>query len=90
MTFAQLLIHLANFVLPALALAVLMPLAGRWVMGKAGMPWLRRVLCHAVAGILVLVAGLAVQGHDGRMATYAALVLVAATLEWALHRGWRR
>ena len=29
MTFAQLLFHLANLVLPALALAALMPLAGR-------------------------------------------------------------
>ncbi len=89
MTFAQLLFHLANFVLPALALAVLMPLAGRWVMGKAGVSWPRRVLCHAAVGSLVLLAGLMIQGHDSRMATYAALVLVAATLEWVLHRGWR-
>jgi len=36
MTFAQLLFHLANFVLPALAMAVFMPLAGRWVMGAPG------------------------------------------------------
>ena len=89
MTFAQLLFHLANLVLPALALAALMPLAGRWVMGKAGVSWPRRVLCHAAIGSLVLLAGLLIQGHDGRMATYAALVLVAATLEWVLHRGWR-
>ena len=89
MTFAQLLFHLANLVLPALALAVLMPLAGRWVMGKAGVSWPRRAFCHAAVGSLVLLAGLMIQGHDSRMATYAALVLVAATLEWVLHRGWR-
>ncbi len=89
MTFAQSLFHLANFVLPALALAVLMPLAGRWVMGRAGVAWWRRVFWHAVVGSLVLLAGLLLQGHDGRMATYAALVLVAASLEWLLHRGWR-
>jgi hypothetical protein len=47
------------------------------------------VLCHAAAGAAVLVLGLLLQGQDGRMATYAALVLVSATLEWALHRGWR-
>ena len=29
-------------------------------------------------------AGLAVTGHDGRMATYGALVVVAATLQWWL------
>jgi hypothetical protein len=32
----------------------------------------------------VLVAGLVMTGNDGKMATYAALVLVCATLEWAL------
>ena len=90
MNLSQLLLHLAHFGLPALFMAVLMPLAGRWVMGTATLPWWRRVLWHLVAGMGVLVAGLLLQGHDGRMATYAALVLVAATLEWALHRGWRR
>ena len=89
MTFAQLLFHLVNFVLPALGLAVFMPLAGRWVMGPGGVAWPRRMLCHVVAGTAVLTVGLLVQGHDGRMATYVALVLVAATLEWAMHRGWR-
>ena len=55
----------------------------------AGVAWWRRVFWHAVVGSLVLLAGLVLQGHDGRMATYAALVLVAASLEWLLHRGWR-
>lgn len=90
MTFAQLLFHLVNFVLPALAMAVFMPLAGRWAMGTAAVGWQRRVLCHAVAGTAVLSVGLLVQGHDGRMSTYAALVLVSATLEWVLQRGLRR
>ena len=90
MTFAQLLFHLANFVLPALAMAAFMPLAGHWVMGRAATRWPQRLLCHVAAGVAVLVLGLMLQGQDGRMATYAALVGVAATLEWALHRGWRR
>ena len=90
MTFAQLLSHLINFVLPALVMALAMPLAGRWVMGSAGVAWPRRALAHALAGVLVLVSGLWLWAEDGRMATYGALVLVAATLEWALHRGWRR
>ena len=90
MTFAQLVFHLVNFVLPALAMAVFMPLAGRWVMGSSGLSWPLRMACHALAGVGVLVTGLVVQGHDGRMATYGALVLVSATLEWLLHRGWRR
>ena len=90
MTLWQLLWHLLNFVLPALAMAVFMPLAGRWVMGRGGWPWGRRMGVHAAAGMLVLVLGLVLQGHDGRMSTYLVLMLVAATAEWAMHRGWQR
>ena len=89
MTFAQLLYHLVNFVLPALALAVLMPLAGRWVMGVSATAWPRRLLLHALLCVAVLVLGVLIQGSDGQMATYAVLVVASATLEWALHRGWR-
>ena len=49
-----------------------------------------RVIVHAVSGVLVLVAGLWLHGQDGKMSTYIALVLVAATLEWLMHRGWAR
>ena len=89
MTVAQAVFHLFGFILPALAMALLMPLAGRWIMGRGGMPWLRRMVLHAGCGVLVLVLGLLVQGQDGQMATYAALVLVAGSLEWVFHRGWR-
>jgi hypothetical protein len=88
MTLWQLVLHLFNFVLPAMAMAVLMPGAGRWVMGPGGLPWLRRMAVHALAGLLVLVAGLVLQGQDGKISTYAALVVVAASAEWAMHRGW--
>jgi hypothetical protein len=47
------------------------------------------MVIHALAGTVVLVSGLWVHGHDGKMSTYGILVLVAATLEWAMHRGWR-
>jgi hypothetical protein len=90
MTFAQAVFHFFGFILPALALAVLMPLAGRWVMGAGAMYWPRRVFWHLLTGVLVLVAGLVLQGQDGEMSTYAVLIGVAGTLEWALHRGWRR
>ncbi len=88
MTVWLLTLHLLNFVLPALAMAVFMPFAGRWVMGPRRHRLGQHMLWHALAGVLVLIAGLLLQGHDGTMATYGALVLVAAVLEWALHRGW--
>ncbi len=90
MGFAQLVFHLGNFILPALGMALLMPLAGRWVMGPGAMAWHRRALWHALLGTAVLVLGLLWQGQDGAMATYGALVLGAASLEWGLHRPWRR
>jgi hypothetical protein len=90
MTVWLLTLHLFNFVLPALAMAALMPWAGRWVMGSDAWPLPRRMAVHAVAGVLVLTAGLVLHGHDGKMSTYLVLVLVAATAEWAMHRGWSR
>lgn len=90
MTLWQLLLHLFSFVLPALVMATFMPLAGLWVMGPAAQPVRRRMAVHAVGGVLVLAGGLWLHGQDGKMSTYIALVLVAATLEWLLHRGWAR
>lgn len=90
MTLGLLLLHLGGFVMPALAMALFMPWAGRWVMGPSAPPMRRRMLVHAVSGLLVLVAGLWLHGQDGKMSTYMALVLVAATLEWVMHRGWAR
>ncbi|MEY2769802.1 MAG: hypothetical protein RIQ38_221 [Pseudomonadota bacterium] len=81
--------HLLNFVLPALAMALLMPLAGRWVMGAWPRRWPRHVLAHLALGVLVLTLGLVLSGEDGRMLTYTVLALAAGTLEWALHRAWR-
>jgi hypothetical protein len=88
MTFWQLVLHLFNFVLPALAMAMFMPLAGRWVMGSAGTRLRRRIGVHALSGLLVLVVGLWLQVQDGKMSTYIALVLVAACAEWVMHKGW--
>lgn len=88
MTFWQLALHLFNFLLPALAMALFMPLAGRWVMGPSRSSLRRRMGVHALSGGGVLVAGLWLHGQDGKMSTYIALVLAAATTEWLLQRGW--
>ena len=90
MTVWQLTLHLFNFVLPALFMALLMPWAGRWVIGAGGWPLKRRMGVHALLGFSVLVAGLVVHGNDGKMSTYLALVLVSATGEWLMQRGWKR
>ena len=88
MTFWQLAVHLFNFALPALAMALFMPLAGRWVMGPGRTGLRRRMAVQALSGLVVLAGGLLHHGQDGKMSTYIALVLVAATTEWLMQRGW--
>jgi hypothetical protein len=52
--------------------------------------WWKQILVQFFLGLGTLVAGLVLTGHDGKMWTYTALVLVAGTCQWALSRGWRR
>ena len=92
MTFLALLNHLLNFALPALAVALVLALAARLFMKRgAGAPGLAtQVAITFAAGTVVLLAGLALTGRDGRIGTYAALVAVSGTVQWWLMPGWRR
>jgi hypothetical protein len=77
--------HLLDFFLPALWVAALAAAAAKgllWRRELAGIPWQRLVLWPALAGAAVLIAGLVITGHDGRMATYAVMVLAAAVALW--------
>ena len=80
----SLLIHLANFMLPALAVGFLLALLAPWFSGKR--PVARAIAVqgalNTVAGLATLVGGLLVFGNDGKMATYAALVLAVGTAQW--------
>ncbi len=81
-----LILHLGNFALPAFALAVLLAPA---VVGWRGLVrsrlWRVGALL-ALAGLAVLVLGLVWSGRDGRIATYAALVLIDGSLACWLSR----
>lgn len=83
--------HLLSFAAPALVVALLVALAARLVLPPSARPasWRLAVALNALAGIVVLTAGLWFFGRDGKMATYAALVLVVATVQWAGGRAWR-
>ena len=84
------LIHLLSFAAPALAVAVLVALGARLVMPGARRPgWWASLLANSVTGVLVLAAGLWWFGRDGKMATYAALVVAVATAQWLVGRAWR-
>lgn len=79
--------HVVNFVLPALVVAgLLAPCVVGWRGLRLTGPQGRR-LWHtwawlSVAGVVVLAAGLVGLGRDGKMLTYAALVLVQGTVAW--------
>lgn len=90
MTASLALIHLANFVLPALGLGAVAAALAKLAWWRALKPvaWWRLALWGSTAALLALVGGLVVTGRDGAMATYAAMVVAcAAALGWA---GWRR
>ena len=76
--------HLLNFVAPALGVAVLASALAKllWRRELAAVPWRRLALWAAGVGVLVLVGGMVVFGRDGKMATYAALVVASALALW--------
>ena len=84
MTFLALLGHLLNFVAPALAVALLLWGAPRLLpKARRGRWTARRELAGLVGlGVAVLLAGLVLWGRDGKMLTYAALVLAQGSLAW--------
>jgi len=81
--------HLINFVAPAFAVGFISALLGRLSMRKAaGTPswWLQGAI-NFIVGVAVLAGGLVYFGRDGKMATYAALVLACASSQWCMVRG---
>jgi len=91
MSALDLLIHLLNFVAPAFFVAILLAVLFRVAMrtrSAAVRLWVQ-IAVNFAAGLVVLVAGLLYFGRDGRIATYAALVVVCGTAQWWLLRGWR-
>ena len=83
--------HLLSFIAPALAVAMVVSLAARLVLPRGAPPmrWWVSFAIDFVAGVVVLGVGLWFFGHDGKMATYAALVLVVATCQWLIGRAWK-
>jgi hypothetical protein len=87
----DLLIHLLNFAAPAFVVALLVASAARVLLSgqSLGGSWWASIAINFIAGLAVCGAGLWHFGVDGKMATYAALVVVVATSQWLLARGWR-
>jgi len=91
MGFFALLNHAINFVAPAAWLALLMPLLSRIFMKKRPVAhtFAAQVAIHFAVGVVTLLIGLALFGRDGKMFTYLAVVLLMATSQWVMLKGWR-
>ena len=95
MTAYLLLDHILNFFAPAAAVALLLVLMSRFfsrfLVSKK--PLAQSIFGQTaiifIVNVLVLAAGLVLLGNDGKMATYAAMVLASAICQWVLWRGWR-
>lgn len=92
MSLLDALLHLFNFAAPALVLALLLPLCSRFFNGKQvpALAWWVQAAINFVVGIAVLLVGLWLWSRDGKMVTYALLVLALASSQWLLSRGWRK
>ena len=76
--------HIANFVLPAVGVGALTAALCKllWRRSLARHAWFTLAWQASAAGLAVLVAGLVITGHDGRMITYAGLVVACALVPW--------
>lgn len=85
--------HLLNFFAPALGVGLLAALfaKGLWWRELKGVAWLRLAAWAVLSSAIALLAGLVLTGRDGRIYTYAAMVLACALgLWWAAFGAGRR
>ncbi len=80
----DLLNHLLNFAAPALAVGLVLAFLAPVFMKNKALARTRstQTAINFVVGVLALLAGLLFFGRDGKMASYAALVLATATSQW--------
>ena len=86
--------HILNFLAPAAFAAVLLVLLAQ-VFGrffKSKVPPAQTIYAQAaiifIVNTAILIAGLVLFKNDGKMATYAAMVLGSAACQWVMWRGW--
>jgi len=81
--------HVLNFFAPAVGMGLVAPLLAKllWRRELASVSWKRLAGWVTAASAAVLFAGLVVFGHDGKMATYGAMVLACALTLWWLGFG---
>ena len=81
--------HLLNFFAPAVGVGLLTSALAKllWRRELKNVRWIRLALWATAGCALVLVAGLIVFGHDGKMATYATMVGTCGLTLWLVGFG---
>ena len=76
--------HIANFFAPAIGVGCIAAGASKllWRRELADVAWWRLVAWASAAMAAVSVAGLVVFEHDGKIATYAAMIVACAVALW--------
>ncbi|MDB5928446.1 MAG: hypothetical protein JWR60_153 [Polaromonas sp.] len=87
--------HLLNLLAPAALMALLLAVFSRLFQKffKPKQPlaqaWYAQAAINFIVGAVVLTAGLALLGRDGKMLTYVLLVLAMALGQWWQLGGWK-
>ena len=88
MGFLDLILHLLNFIAPAVFVALLMVLASPLLMKKRVQVPVRikQFAINFVVCMAALLIGLVALGRDGKMVTYLVLAVCCATSQWWMLR----
>jgi hypothetical protein len=79
MTALDALFHLVNFAMPAVFVGGALALFGRKLKGASSKRSLRRIwFVNSAVGIVAMIAGLILFGFDGKMLSYALLVVASS------------
>ena len=91
MTALGLLIHLFNFLAPAAVVGLLVAWVTPFVLKNARVhhSWLAQAAINFLSSATALLAGLWFFGHDGKIASYAFMVLACASSQWLVAKAWR-
>jgi hypothetical protein len=92
MGFLDIVNHLLNFVAPAAFVALWMVVVLRFIWKKRQFSdaFIKQFAIIFVVNLVVLVIGLWYFERDGKMATYLAMVLASAAVQWVRIRGWKQ
>jgi hypothetical protein len=76
--------HLGGFFAPAVGTGLIAATLAKliWRRALGGVTWRRLVLAAVPSSAVVLMVGILLGGRDGRMSTYAAMVVACAVALW--------